>query len=156
MSLDYSTVQNETQLNVKNPVYEHSDDVTAVSQTNNDAAGDLDMKCYDTIDDCPFESVEVTTRKKAAVQLNSVIDIATLPSTCVPPQSNRFNKYTVGRDCELREYIEVDLGLIFQRGCAFYEFQHDVKNIIESEDKELLSQDDVSVIIFKLISYYEH
>ena len=114
------------------------------------------MKSYDTIDDLPFESVEVTTRKKAAVQSYSLIDIATLPSH-VRPQSNRFNKYTVGRDCELREYIEDDLGLTFQRGCAFYEFQHDVKNIIESEDKELLSQDNISaVIMFKLISFYEH
>ena len=107
------------------------------------------MNSFDTIDDRPFESVEVTTRKKAAVQSNSVIDIATLPSTSVPPQSNRhFNKYTVGRDCELREYIELDVGHKFQRGCAFHEFQHDVKNIIESEDKELLCQDDISVIMF--------
>ena len=51
----------------------------------------------------------------------------------------------------------MDLGLTFQRGCAFYEFQHDVENIIESEDKELLSQDNISaVIMFKLISFYEH
>ena len=107
------------------------------------------MNSYDTIDDLPFESVEVITRKKPAVQSNSIIDIATLPSTSVPPQSNRhLNKYTVGRDCELREYIEVDLGLTFQRGCAFYEFQHDVKNTIESEDKELLCQDHISVIMF--------
>ena len=104
------------------------------------------MNSYDTIDDHPFESVEITTRKKADVQSNSVIDITTLHVTVVP-QSNRFNKYTVGRDCKLREYIEVDLGLTFQRGCAFYEFQHDVKNIIESEDKELLSQDEISVIM---------
>lgn len=106
------------------------------------------MNSYHNIDHRPFELVEVTNRKKAAVQSYSVIDIATLPSTSVPLQSNRhFNKHTVGRDCELREYIEEDLGLTFQRGCAFYEFQHDVKDIIESEDKELLSQDNISHVI---------
>ena len=104
------------------------------------------MKSCDNIDDRHFESVEVTTRKKTDV--HSVIDIATLPSTSVSPRSNRhFNKHTVVRDCELREYIEVDLGLTFRRGYAFYEFQHDVKNIIESEDKELLSQDNISTVI---------
>ena len=147
--LDYSTGRSATQFSVNNPVYEHSGDITAISQTN-DAAGKLDVKSYNNVDDPPFESVEVSTKKSVDTQSHSVIDIETLQAlTAVAPY--RFKKYTVGRDCELREYIEKDLGLLFQRGCAFYEFQHEVENIIESEDKELISQEESSVIYYNYI-----
>ena len=45
--------------------------------------------------------------------------------------------YEVTQDTSLKEFIEGE-GLIFKRGCAFYEFTHSVESIMAESDKEFL------------------
>ena len=45
--------------------------------------------------------------------------------------------YKVAQDTSLKEFIEEE-GLIFKRGCAFYEFTHSVESIMAESDTEFL------------------
>ena len=45
--------------------------------------------------------------------------------------------YEVTRDTSLKEFIEGE-GLIYKRGCAFYEFKHGWESIMAESDKEFL------------------
>ena len=47
----------------------------------------------------------------------------------------RFEVLDVNEDCELREFIERS-GRPFKRGCALYQFTHEIEDI--SDDKEIV------------------
>ena len=49
-------------------------------------------------------------------------------------QEGRFESYNVNNDCQLRDFLPNNLK--FRRGCAYYEFEHEVEHI--SEDKQLI------------------
>ena len=53
-----------------------------------------------------------------------------------------FVIFEVGKDCELKEFVEKEKKLPFTRGCAFFEFVHDVESI--SEDKEVVLMNKVN------------
>ena len=55
-----------------------------------------------------------------------------------------FKKLVVKKDCELREFIEIECKLPFKRGCAFYEFIHEIESI--PEYKEVMLMKEVSLI----------
>ena len=56
------------------------------------------------------------------------------------PEGQDFRVLLVDHDCELREFIENECELKFQRGCAFYEFTHDVEKISEHQQVILVKQ----------------
>ena len=83
--------------------------------------------------------------KKEAASSKKKVAAATMDEEIVLQQAvsgDHFNISTVTNECELREYVEKELGLVFHRGYAFYEFQHEFESI--SEDKELILHDMVS------------
>ena len=58
-----------------------------------------------------------------------------------PVAPDRFKKFEVTEDCELREFIESNCRLTFKPGCAFFEFMNDKEDI--NERKEVLLMDQV-------------
>lgn len=58
----------------------------------------------------------------------------------IPPPA-RFKILRVHKDCELKEFVESN-DLVFKRGCAFYEFTHEVENI-SANQKIVLMNDKV-------------
>ena len=58
--------------------------------------------------------------------------------------NEHFVIFKVGKDCELKEFVE-EKKLPFTRGCAFFEFIHDVESI--SEDKEVVLMNKVVILV---------
>lgn len=79
---------------------------------------------------------------KVAVKSDNIIDIDKVQAN-VYVKNDRFQEYIISYDCELKEYVENKLKLEFRRGCAFYAFQEEFKNI--SKEKELILIEKVSM-----------
>lgn len=89
--------------------------------------------------------------KKKAASSKKKVATASMDEELVLQQTvsgGHFNISTIKNECELREYVENELGLVFHRGYAFYEFQHEFESI--SEDKELILHDVVSSKALKM------
>ena len=58
----------------------------------------------------------------------------------LPVDDKRFQKISVTQDCELREFVEKNNKLPFTRGCAFYEFTHEMELILDHKEVVLLDE----------------
>ena len=56
------------------------------------------------------------------------------------PPPPRFEILKVEEDCELREFVETKCGLVFKRGCAFFEFTHEIEDIPETKEVVLMKK----------------
>lgn len=63
-----------------------------------------------------------------------------LTSLYIPVDDKHFQILNVTQDCELREFVEKRHKLLFTRGCAFYEFTHDVESILDHEEVVLMDK----------------
>ena len=64
-------------------------------------------------------------------------DNTTIVHEKAPPP--RFEVLDVNEDCELREFVEKS-GRPFKRGCAFYEFTHDIEDISDGREIVLMKK----------------
>ena len=77
------------------------------------------------------------------------------------PPPPRFEVLKVEEDCELREFIESKCGLVFKRGCVFFEFTHEIEDISESKEVVLMKKVTLISIFLKYtvvdyLYYIEH
>ena len=82
------------------------------------------------------DHVELSTDKATIGSNNLGTAVVSSESTMekLKYQDFKVTVFHVQKDCELREFIENECNLKFERGCAFYEFTHDVEKISENQE----------------------
>ena len=68
------------------------------------------------------------------------------------PPPPRFEVLKVEEDCELREFVEIKCGRVFKRGCAFFEFTHEIEDIPETKEVVLMKKVTLISIIIIIMS----
>ena len=90
------------------------------------------------------ERVETTKNSR----FGSKTEEATFMEPEKPPLP-RFEILKVEEDCELREFVETKCGRVFKRGCAFFEFTHEIEDIPGTKGVVLLKK--VTLISINII-----